>query len=741
MRITDGLFRRPIALYAAFCAFLCLPAGISKAQEEQDPSVIWQRGFILIQAARGDEENGDYLEAFNKLGEAKPLYDHLAQNFPDFYPEIVKERRHLIAEDRDRVKNLMRNPQQNPSPSIPQNQAPSTPAPPSGGTPIAPPPTPGYQARSREFEVAESDREIALPSWDEGSSQALPRVGAVPGMPRVDVRRPSSVAQTANALDEELRKKDSLIGWLNQKNQELKQQLDDRNSELERARAEQEMAQANYAQLMRERQLRESKGSGDLKATNAQLKSMLKDALAQLESANRLNEKLVNELGSSKQEIAKLQEKLADTERERDNLLEVVRGEGTGGKALKELMDRNKELSQQLDRAEKLASSLSELNKEKDDDIALLKSEISKIQLERDNLLAENQRHQQSIDDLQKKLEMLSDGLTAEEKNALASASPIERQENELLRSIVLKQLRRQAQMKQAKGLLLRQLDKVGARSETLLGLVEDMAKGSQLTDEEKKLFKAPQFQEIVEAAAAAPATAPENTATAAADGEASMSATLIAPGNGPSADGVIREQKVTVELSQIDKSARLDFKEGRYSEAEAGFLEYLRYRPQSVSCLCNLGVLKIAMKNFSESEYYLNKALAIDSSSGLAHYLLGRTFFLQNKLDDALQSLEESLTYEPQNAKAHNCVGVISTRKGWVERAQRAFTNAVSIDPEFGDAHFNLAVLFATREQPDAKSAGKHYFRALHLGVPRDSTIEEFLEEAELSGITIGLN
>ncbi len=89
---------------------------------------------------------------------------------------------------------------------------------------------------------------------------------------------------------------------------------------------------------------------------------------------------------------------------------------------------------------------------------------------------------------------------------------------------------------------------------------------------------------------------------------------------------------------------------------------------------------------------------------------------------------------------KAHNCVGVISTRKGWVTRAERAFTNAVSIDPEYGDAHFNLAVLYATKEQPDANEAGKHYFRALHLGIPRDATIESFLKEAEAAGAAVGM-
>jgi len=366
----------------------------------------------------------------------------------------------------------------------------------------------------------------------------------------------------------------------------------------------------------------------------------------------------------------------------------------------------------------------------------MLKSEISRIKLERDRLLSENLRHQQSIEDLQRKLELLSDGLTTEEKTSLASASPFERQENELLRSIVLKQLRKQAQMKEAKELLLKQLDKVGARSDTLLSLVEDMATGSQLTEEEKALFKAPQFQEIVDAATDMDPTSPDGTK----NGGARMSVTLVAPGiGGVRKDGVVKDQKISVELAQLDKSARLDFKEGRYAEAETGFLEYLRYRPRSVSCFCNLGVLKIAVKNYTEAEYFLEKALAVQGDSGLAHYLLGRTYYLQGKLDEALEKLERSLTHDPQNAKAHNTVGVISSQKGWVARAERAFTNAVSIDPKFGDAHFNLAVLYATRDQPDAKSADKHYFEALRLGVPRDATIEEFLKEAETAGATLG--
>lgn len=736
------------------------------AQEGLDPSEIWYRGFLLVQAAQDLESKGKALEALNKLTEAKPLYDHLAQNFPDFQPEIVRERRHLIAEKRDELRASMR---QAAAPAPAPASGATAPSLPNAGQPpralaIAPPPLPGTEVAPGDFggaprggsmEISEEEGEFALPTWNEGASQALPREGnaPIPGMPRVENRSAGAVGAIANSLHDDLSRKDALISWLNEDNQRIRNELKQREQLLQHVNAELVRTRASREELMKRVAAAEAGGGGiEAQQRIDQLKTLLRDATEQLEAATERNEQLVASMEQAQQEMEKMRTRMGELERERDNLLEVVQGGGNGGKALKELMDRNRDLAAQLDRAEQLAESLSELNKEKDDDIALLKTEITRIKLERDQLLTENERHQQSIEELQNKLEMLSDGLTAEDKAALANATPVERQENELLRSMVLKQLRRQAQMKQAKELLLSQLDRLGARSDVLLGLVEDVARGSKLTDEEKALFKAPQFEEIIAAATESPDEGKEPVTAAGAEagsgdeagsGEAVMTATLVAAGKAPggvSLDGVIEKQKLTVELAQIDKAARLDFKEGRYAEAESGFLEYLRYLPQNVPCLCNLGVLKITMKNYSEAEYYLEKAIAIDEKSGLAHYLLGRTYFLQDKLDEALEKLETGLTFDPQNAKAHNCVGVISTRKGWVDRAQRAFVNAVSIDPEYGDAHFNLAVLHATKEQPDANEAGKHYFRALHLGVPRDATIEGFLKEAEEAGGAVGM-
>lgn len=765
MRLTNGPFIRPSARLLAcvvLCGFLSVP--LLRSQDDLKPDDVWQRGYLLVQAANDLEAQGRYLEALNKLNEATPFYNHLAQNFPEFYPDVVRDRRHLIAEQRDRLKTAM----------DARNRAPATPAQPPVGQPqasspvrslaIAPPPiNDGEFADShhgggmveRSMEIQQSG-DIPLPSWGAGSSQALRQdAPSMPGMPQVRTTGRPSVGAIASDLYDDLARKDELIRWLNEENQKLRADLKQRDLVIEKAKRDLAAARMNQENLLRQKAAEEAAGGGvDAQQRIENLKKLLADAIAQVEEVTKRNEKLVAGMEQSQAEMAKMQRRMAELERERDNLAEVVRGEGNGGKALKELMDRNRTLTEQLDRAEQLAASLSELNKEKDDDIALLKNEITRIKVERDQLLAENLRHQQSIEELQHTLERLSDGLSPEDKKALATATPAERQENEMLRSHVLQQLRRQAQRKQAKELLLAQLERIGARSDALLGLVEDMARGSQLSEEVKALFKAPQFEELLAAAGEEPSKGASHLVPVQVVGPpapvkggstAVMSATLVAAGKAPddktiSPDDVVERKKLSVELVQIDKSARLDFKEGRYSEAEAGFLEYLRYLPQSVPCLCNLGVLKTAMKNYSEAEYYLEKAIAIEANSGLANYLLGRVYFLQDKFDEALEKLETGLTYDPQNAKAHNCVGVISSRNGWVARAERAFTNAVSIDPDYADAHFNLALLHATKDDPNPQEAGKHYFRALHLGIPRDDTIEGFLKQAEEAGVPVGM-
>ncbi|MCG8600743.1 MAG: hypothetical protein MI807_11420 [Verrucomicrobiales bacterium] len=148
MSFPNGLTSRPRTLLAIFasCWALLLPQ-LGAQEESLEPMDIWYRGYMLVLSAEEKQERGDYLDALADLNQAKPLFDHLAQKYPHFQTEMVRERRHLIAENRDEVKKQMRESAARP-PSAPKQIPQAVPVNPEEGYATIPsPPVGGVRRR------------------------------------------------------------------------------------------------------------------------------------------------------------------------------------------------------------------------------------------------------------------------------------------------------------------------------------------------------------------------------------------------------------------------------------------------------------------------------------------------------------------------------------------------------------------------------------------------------------------
>lgn len=111
MPFSNGLLKRSSGLCIALAAVVCIfVPSTGRSQGELDPEDLWYRGFLLVESAREKEVRGEYLAAFNQLGEAKQFFDFLATSFPEYLKEIVTERRHLNTEKREELKILMNQP-------------------------------------------------------------------------------------------------------------------------------------------------------------------------------------------------------------------------------------------------------------------------------------------------------------------------------------------------------------------------------------------------------------------------------------------------------------------------------------------------------------------------------------------------------------------------------------------------------------------------------------------------------
>ena len=54
----------------------------------------------------------------------------------------------------------------------------------------------------------------------------------------------------------------------------------------------------------------------------------------------------------------------------------------------------------------------------------------------------------------------------------------------------------------------------------------------------------------------------------------------------------------------------------------------------------------------------------------------------------------------------------------------------AISLEPEYAEAHFNLAVFYLQRNPPAVELARRHYQRALDLGAAPDPDVAKQLGE-----------
>ena len=110
---------------------------------------------------------------------------------------------------------------------------------------------------------------------------------------------------------------------------------------------------------------------------------------------------------------------------------------------------------------------------------------------------------------------------------------------------------------------------------------------------------------------------------------------------------------------------------------------------------------------------------------------------FRQEKYDDALDALSRAARMNPSSAEIQNYLGVTLSHKGLRGPAETALRKAIQIDPSYGSAHNNLAVIYATQKPPLLELARWHYDRAQAAGHPRNNELEKMFEQKSATAAT----
>ena len=678
--------RKMQKIFLIFTVLLGCSSMMLSAQSNNSAGDLFLRGYNLKTEAEKLEQSGDTSGALAKFQQAQQAIAAIAQNFPDWQPEVVNYRLRLIEQSIAKLSGASA------APSPATTGGATIPAPAAGDATPAPMAPSGagsgnpleminqmYQQQQQQI----GDLQQKLRVYEDGYTNAVRDRNRA--LQDVDLLRKQQEELTAkaDALAKELSGKDEAT-----------------QKEIERIR--------NEAQMV---------------------KDMLTTRSQQLVDSGKAIEALEKEKGD-----------LLKRNKELEKEIEVAKKSGGGSSdAVKKLMAENSRLKEELEGARKQVDALREEGSKKDAEIASLRTQITGIQTELTKLRQENTAYQGQVADLTVQLKEVNAKLA---KSPASKDSPEQgklNEENEALRAIIMRQLRQQARQLEAKEIVIAEMKDMEGASQRLIENLEDMTAGKiRITVEEESLFTEPELKEILASSGGVYATLEATSnETAAAEQQAAAQQQASAMNGAPAEAAAPQIPTAELDENALMGQATDALRRSDYRAAELAYQDALRANPKNIAALTNLAGIKLHSRQFDEAEVLLQKCLVYEPNNDTALYRLGICYFQQSKLGEAKMNFEKSLSFKKDNARAHHYLGIITTRQGNRDRAETEFKSALAIDPEYGDAHFNLAVLYATSTPPNWELARKHYKSAMDRGIKSDPAMERLLNDTSVLSST----
>jgi len=423
---------------------------------------------------------------------------------------------------------------------------------------------------------------------------------------------------------------------------------------------------------------------------------------------------LTGDLESARTELKQAKADLDQALSEKKGLQEKLSSGGSGDANVAALQQENSALRAKLSSTEEslkkaaggdVAGEMASLRGQVDS----LEKKLAEANAKSAELARANDDYKKQIADLTGKLQMA--GTAGKSDSTLAK-------ENAMLRSILDRQLKEQARREAARRLVLDEFKNLAVSTEALKTQMEVLSSPLvALSDEEQNMLKV--------SAPSLVAPEPSAPAAAAAGGTATLSSAAEKPA---SPESYAEKPRIPEEFKDTAAKATSLYNEKKFEEATAAYQQILDKYPQSIYALSNLGVVRFQQQKYPEAEKALREAIRVAPNDAFSHSVLGIVLVQQEKYDDAIQILSRAVALDPNDAKTRNYLGISSSRKGLSEAAEQECRKAIELDDSYGDAHFNLAVIYATQTPPAKELAKRHYNRALELGVPKDQELEKLL-------------
>jgi Tfp pilus assembly protein PilF len=688
--------------------------------EQDDPSEIFLKAYLSAQQGAKLEHENRFKTALAKYRFAGSLIGELRKSHADWQPAIVEYRGRKISEGILRIQERI----------------------------------------SRQNDLAIEAKRLpeivpSLPETDGAWSEPGPEAVAPPGAETIaqgssgaairEATRKlrSKVDQLQDALEksrsdlETARKEKELV---NARLKDTASKLEQVQNEIEKTKKSERQARDQLAKVedsLKALQASQDNGAKERQQLSAEVAG-LKDAVVAAEEARVTAEK---QRDATNTKFADASKQITTLLQERDEALAQLHGMKEAEQRLQGVLAENSDLKQKLANAEEKVREFAKGAPKNGDELAGVKLQVAQLQQQLTETQKQNQYFAARVAELHVQLDETSNqlqnaklaGINSEDMAQLAK-------ENELLRNIVVRERQEEARRYQAKERMLAELDRLKIKSDALNKQIELLAQPvTRLTSEELALLRqpvisishqnpgilkasfifakktSPNFEKVTEPAAKERSVHDSGAATTDDSSDATGPSDLHAD--------------VPADLLNVARSAKESFDQSKYRTAEKQYQKILAKSPKNLYALSNLGVVYLRSGKFRSAESTLKKALTISSNDEFLRTTLGIVYYRQSKFDDALAELSQAVEINPKSATARNYLGITASQKGRPQEAEKEILQAIANNPDYGDAHFNLAVILATTEPASKELAKRHYERATALGTQPNPSLEKLLQ------------
>jgi len=738
--------------------------GFATIAWSEEASSIFLQAYQEYQAAEKCERDSQLREALNRYATTIKTLESLQKNNPEWQTMVVDYRLKKARQSLDRLRETIAKvptaPETVEAPlpnrgfdiDIPEPVVNTRPRP-SGSPaarPVVPPPPDNARLNEVQGELTKARKKIR------DLEEQLDRTGGNTSSLKMEVEKTKTELVEAKSR---LSQAEDSVQNLNNERDALKRKFSEgaakRIAELQKMTSnletENELLQEENKRL-----------SGKLASAADYIKAS-KEVLADTESDRQALAKQrdravsrTNKLKENAQEIDRLQGEMADLKKQFHNEKSELEGQLASQKTKLEKLAgievENKNLASKLQSAEKLIAAGSK--SESQQVILEFLSQIDTLRENLHNLQGDVKSRDAQITDLMSQL----NAATSEAARLKLDPKPTDEdkrlaEENELLKTIVLRQLKEVNQRQATAAKLESELHDLEVKSDSVLNQVSDLkAPLTPLTDEEKVLFREPSVfvsesapnqlavtmvaiknnpeptpPPPVQEAVTIPVDLPKTT-----DSKPATNNPLVAPAlPADELDPAPLEEEMNAlppKARELATSAAKLYKDGRYFDAVIIYRQALEAAPGNLFVIANLAVAKIQIGKLRDSQLGFEKVLEKKPRNLYALTNLSIVYSKQKNFKKAISILNEILEINPKNAVAHNYMAVALGKTGKTAEAEEYFKRSIQLDPNYGTAYFNLAIMYINSQPPQIDLAGENYVIAKSLGEEPNTTFEKKL-------------